>query len=125
MTAGNSFCSVPLQSGMFNAVPLHCFYVASVFRTRGCPIAIAISQHTLEYKSNVLLWPMAINVAPFLFEKKKKTNGAKVVFSGDDVPQKERALIVVNHRTEIDLMYLWDNCLNNQIHLPNILFQAV
>ncbi|KAK8683807.1 hypothetical protein V6N13_039853 [Hibiscus sabdariffa] len=38
-------------------------------------------------KSNVLLlWPMAIDV----------------VFSGDDVPQKERVLVVVNHRTEVD-----------------------
>ncbi|KAK9028798.1 hypothetical protein V6N11_025939 [Hibiscus sabdariffa] len=31
-----------------------------------------------------------------------------VVFSGDDVPQKERVLVVVNHRTEVDRMYPWD-----------------
>uniref|UniRef100_A0A7N0TC23 1-acylglycerol-3-phosphate O-acyltransferase n=1 Tax=Kalanchoe fedtschenkoi TaxID=63787 RepID=A0A7N0TC23_KALFE len=42
---------------------------------------------------------------PFLFEK---INGTKVVFSGDTVPPKERVLIIANHRTEVDWMYLWD-----------------
>ncbi|KAK6938775.1 Acyltransferase, C-terminal domain [Dillenia turbinata] len=42
---------------------------------------------------------------PFLFEK---INGTKVVFSGDKVPPKERVLIIANHRTEVDWMYLWD-----------------
>ncbi|KAF2315934.1 hypothetical protein GH714_040729 [Hevea brasiliensis] len=42
---------------------------------------------------------------PFLFEK---INGAKVVFYGDAVPAKERVLIIANHRTEVDRMYLWD-----------------
>ncbi|KAI3446072.1 hypothetical protein Pfo_002737 [Paulownia fortunei] len=41
----------------------------------------------------------------FLFEKINKT---KVVFSGDCVPDKERVLLIANHRTEVDWMYLWD-----------------
>ncbi|XP_042500686.1 probable 1-acyl-sn-glycerol-3-phosphate acyltransferase 5 [Macadamia integrifolia] len=42
---------------------------------------------------------------PFLFEKINKT---KVVFSGETVPAKERVLLIANHRTEVDWMYLWD-----------------
>ncbi|KAL5715137.1 1-acylglycerol-3-phosphate O-acyltransferase [Ranunculus cassubicifolius] len=42
---------------------------------------------------------------PFLFEKINKT---KVVFSGEIVPPKERILLIANHRTEVDWMYLWD-----------------
>ncbi|OIV99471.1 hypothetical protein TanjilG_17281 [Lupinus angustifolius] len=42
---------------------------------------------------------------PFLFEKINKT---KVVFSGDTVPSRERILLIANHRTEVDWMYLWD-----------------
>ncbi|XP_031125804.1 probable 1-acyl-sn-glycerol-3-phosphate acyltransferase 5 [Ipomoea triloba] len=42
---------------------------------------------------------------PFLFEKVNKT---KVVFSGDCVPNRERVLLIANHRTEVDWMYLWD-----------------
>nr|DAD40634.1 TPA_asm: hypothetical protein HUJ06_014957 [Nelumbo nucifera] len=42
---------------------------------------------------------------PFLFEKINKT---KVVFSGESVPKEERVLLIANHRTEVDWMYLWD-----------------
>ncbi|KEH30403.1 putative 1-acylglycerol-3-phosphate O-acyltransferase [Medicago truncatula] len=42
---------------------------------------------------------------PFLFEKINKT---KVVFSGDIVPSRERIVLIANHRTEVDWMYLWD-----------------
>ncbi|XP_012069535.1 probable 1-acyl-sn-glycerol-3-phosphate acyltransferase 5 [Jatropha curcas] len=42
---------------------------------------------------------------PFLFEKINKT---KVIFSGETVPAKERVLLIANHRTEVDWMYLWD-----------------
>ncbi|OVA18645.1 Phospholipid/glycerol acyltransferase [Macleaya cordata] len=50
------------------------------------------------FGSWVALWP-------FLFEKINKT---KVVFSGETVPARERVLIIANHRTEVDWMYLWD-----------------
>jgi lysocardiolipin and lysophospholipid acyltransferase len=42
---------------------------------------------------------------PFLFEKINRT---KVVFSGDSIPMRERVLLIANHRTEVDWMYLWD-----------------
>ncbi|CAI9104465.1 OLC1v1003141C1 [Oldenlandia corymbosa var. corymbosa] len=42
---------------------------------------------------------------PFFFEK---INQTKVVFSGESVPARERALLIANHRTEVDWMYLWD-----------------
>lgn len=42
---------------------------------------------------------------PFLFEKINKT---KVIFSGETVPPRERVLLIANHRTEVDWMYLWD-----------------
>ncbi|KAK9129961.1 hypothetical protein Sjap_010448 [Stephania japonica] len=42
---------------------------------------------------------------PFLFEK---INGTKIVFSGETIPARERALLLANHRTEVDWMYLWD-----------------
>lgn len=50
------------------------------------------------YGSWLALWP-------FLFEKINKT---KVIFSGETVPANERALLIANHRTEVDWMYLWD-----------------
>ncbi|KAH9289727.1 hypothetical protein KI387_033844, partial [Taxus chinensis] len=42
---------------------------------------------------------------PFLFEK---INGTKVIFSGDCVPPRERVLLICNHRTEVDWMYIWN-----------------
>ncbi|KAF4348188.1 hypothetical protein CsatB_006196 [Cannabis sativa] len=42
---------------------------------------------------------------PFLFEKINKT---KVIFSGETLPANERVLLIANHRTEVDWMYLWD-----------------
>lgn len=50
------------------------------------------------FGSWIALWP-------FWFEKMNRT---KVVFSGDCVPPKERVLLIANHRTEVDWMYLWD-----------------
>lgn len=48
---------------------------------------------------------------PFLFEKINKTI---VVFSGDIVPSRERILLIANHRTEVDWMYLWDLALRKE-----------
>lgn len=42
---------------------------------------------------------------PFLFEKINKT---KVIFCGETVPPRERVLLIANHKTEVDWMYLWD-----------------
>ncbi|XP_021738566.1 probable 1-acyl-sn-glycerol-3-phosphate acyltransferase 5 [Chenopodium quinoa] len=53
---------------------------------------------SVVFASWLALWP-------FLFEKINKT---KVVFSGVTVPDKERILLLANHRTEVDWMYIWD-----------------
>ncbi|EFJ37844.1 hypothetical protein SELMODRAFT_437414 [Selaginella moellendorffii] len=42
---------------------------------------------------------------PFLFEN---INETRVVFSGDRVPGGERAIVICNHRTEVDWMYIWN-----------------
>lgn len=50
------------------------------------------------FGSWLALWPL-------LFEKINKT---RVIFSGETVPTRERVLLMANHRTEVDWMYLWD-----------------
>ncbi|KAJ8538011.1 hypothetical protein K7X08_014551 [Anisodus acutangulus] len=52
-----------------------------------------------------LLFGLWLGLWPFLFEKVNETN---VIFSGDHVPQMERVLLIANHRTEVDWMYLWN-----------------
>ncbi|PIN22133.1 Lysophosphatidic acid acyltransferase LPAAT [Handroanthus impetiginosus] len=59
----------------------------------------------LSRKTTAFFFGCWIALWPFLFEKINKT---KVVFSGDHVPPKERVLLIANHRTEVDWMYLWD-----------------
>ncbi|KAL5704875.1 1-acylglycerol-3-phosphate O-acyltransferase [Ranunculus cassubicifolius] len=46
-----------------------------------------------------------LSLWPYLFEKVNKT---EVVFCGEVLPAGERALLIANHRTEVDWMYLWD-----------------
>ncbi|CAM8912463.1 unnamed protein product [Rhodiola kirilowii] len=59
----------------------------------------------LSRKVTSFLFGIWLALWPILFEKINKT---KVVFTGDSVPPKERVLIIANHRTEVDWMYLWD-----------------
>ncbi|PWA60285.1 lysophosphatidyl acyltransferase 4 [Artemisia annua] len=56
-------------------------------------------------KASSFLFGLWLALWPFLFEK---INGTKVIFSGETVPAKERVLIIANHRTEVDWMYIWD-----------------
>lgn len=42
---------------------------------------------------------------PYLFET---VNGTTVLFYGDSVPAEKRVLLIANHRTEVDWMYLWN-----------------
>ncbi|KAG6384394.1 hypothetical protein SASPL_155788 [Salvia splendens] len=56
-------------------------------------------------KAVSFLFGLWLGLWPFLFEKINKT---RVIFSGDQVPVEERVLIISNHRTEVDWMYLWD-----------------
>ncbi|XP_073292701.1 probable 1-acyl-sn-glycerol-3-phosphate acyltransferase 5 isoform X2 [Primulina huaijiensis] len=64
-------------------------------------------------KASAFFFGIWIALWPFFFEKINKT---KVVFSGDQVPDKERVLLVANHRTEVDWMYLWDLALRKGCH---------
>ncbi|KAL0334769.1 UNVERIFIED_CONTAM: putative 1-acyl-sn-glycerol-3-phosphate acyltransferase 5 [Sesamum radiatum] len=73
--------------GFWTAIPLRFF---SVHHSRKATAFI--------FGSWIALWP-------FWFEKINRT---KVVFSGDRVPAEDRVLLIANHRTEVDWMYLWD-----------------
>lgn len=52
-----------------------------------------------------------LSMWPFFFEKINKT---RVVFSGHKVPQAERAIVLCNHRTEVDWMYIWSLALRKK-----------
>lgn len=69
--------------------------------------AIALRFFSVHHsrKATAFFFGSWIALWPFWFEKINKT---KVVFSGDCVPAKERVLLLANHRTEVDWMYLWD-----------------
>ncbi|KAH6780013.1 lysophosphatidyl acyltransferase 5 [Perilla frutescens var. hirtella] len=69
--------------------------------------AVPLRFFSLHHSRNATAFFFGIWIAlwPFWFEKINKT---KVVFSGDLVPAKERVLLIANHRTEVDWMYLWD-----------------
>ncbi|KAJ9567421.1 hypothetical protein OSB04_003387 [Centaurea solstitialis] len=56
-------------------------------------------------KTSSFLFGLWLALWPFLFEK---INNTKVIFSGETVPERERVLVIANHRTEVDWMYLWD-----------------
>ncbi|KAJ8762176.1 hypothetical protein K2173_007330 [Erythroxylum novogranatense] len=73
----------------------------------GPPVAILMRLVSIRHcrKATFFLFALWLALWPFLFEK---INGTKVVLSGDTVPARERILIVANHRTEVDWMYLWD-----------------
>ncbi|KAK4859403.1 hypothetical protein QYF36_004844 [Acer negundo] len=69
-------------------------------------IAFGLRLFSVHYcrKATAFLFGLWLALWPFLFEK---INGTKMVFSGDSVPAKERVLLIANHRTEVDWMYLW------------------
>lgn len=70
-------------------------------------VAVLLRLFSIHYnrKATSFLFGSWLALWPFLFEK---INGTKVVFSGDSVPPRERILIIANHKTEVDWMYLWD-----------------
>lgn len=69
--------------------------------------AVVLRFFSVHYSRTATAFFFGIWIAlwPFLFEIINKT---KVIFSGDSVPAKERVLLIANHRTEVDWMYLWD-----------------
>lgn len=86
------------------------------------PVAVMLRFLSLHYsrKATSFLFALWLALWPFLFEK---INGTKVVFSGDSLPMRERVLLIANHRTEVDWMYLWDLALRKGClgHLKYIL----
>ncbi|XP_024389863.1 probable 1-acyl-sn-glycerol-3-phosphate acyltransferase 5 [Physcomitrium patens] len=46
-----------------------------------------------------------LSMWPYLFEE---VNETKVIFAGDKVPKENRVMVMCNHRTEVDWMYIWN-----------------
>lgn len=69
--------------------------------------AVVLRLFSVDYsrKSVSFLFGLWLGMWPFLFEKINRT---RFIFSGDRVPVEERILIIANHRTEVDWMYLWN-----------------
>uniref|UniRef100_M1BER4 1-acyl-sn-glycerol-3-phosphate acyltransferase 4 n=1 Tax=Solanum tuberosum TaxID=4113 RepID=M1BER4_SOLTU len=81
---------------------------AFVFLIYFVPVAVVLLRlfSTLYSRKVVaLLFGLWLGLWPFLFEKVNETT---VVFSGDKVPPRERVLLIANHRTEVDWMYVWN-----------------
>lgn len=90
------FCLLVLLSTAF-VILVYCgFFTAVILRLFS--IHYSRKATAFFFGSWLALWP-------FLFEKINKT---KVIFSGETLPERERVLIIANHRTEVDWMYLWD-----------------
>lgn len=90
------------------------FSTAFMFLVYFGPIAtVMLRFFSVHYsrKASSLLFGLWLALWPFLFEKINKT---KVVFSGETVPAKERVLLIANHKTEVDWMYLWDLALRKE-----------
>lgn len=95
---------------MFRGIMCLFIYLSSAFMVLICcaPITcMLVRLFSVHYsrKATAFLFGVWLSLWPFLFEKINKT---KVVFSGDIVPKDERVLLIANHRTEVDWMYLWD-----------------
>ncbi|XP_062101465.1 probable 1-acyl-sn-glycerol-3-phosphate acyltransferase 4 [Humulus lupulus] len=71
------------------------------------PFAVILRLSSIRWSRKVTSFVFSLWLAlwPFLFEKVNRT---RVVFYGDTVPSKERVMVIANHRTEVDWMYLWD-----------------
>ena len=80
---------------------------AFMFLVYFAPFAVILRFFSIHCSRKATSFVFAIWLAlwPFLFEK---INMTKVVFYGDTVPSKERVMLIANHRTEVDWMYLWD-----------------
>lgn len=81
---------------------------AFMFLVYCAPVAALLLRFfSIHYSRIVIsfLFSKWLSLWPFLFEK---INNTKVIFSGDKVPEKERVLLISNHRTEVDWMYLWN-----------------
>ncbi|KAI4387684.1 hypothetical protein MLD38_000097 [Melastoma candidum] len=73
----------------------------------GFVTAVLLRLFSIHYsrRATSFLFGIWLALWPTFFEKINKT---KLIFSGDYVPAGERVLLIANHRTEVDWMYLWD-----------------
>ncbi|KAL8234750.1 hypothetical protein R6Q59_020850 [Mikania micrantha] len=89
-------CLLVLLSTAF-VILVYCGFITAVV-LRFFSIHYSRKATAFFFGSWLALWPL-------LFEKINKT---KVIFYGETVPADVRVLIIANHRTEVDWMYLWD-----------------
>lgn len=73
----------------------------------GPPSFLILRLFSIHYSRRVtsFLFGHWLAMWPLWFEK---INGTKVIFAGERVPARERVLLLANHRTEVDWMYIWD-----------------
>lgn len=73
----------------------------------GPPSFLVLRLFSVHYSRKVIsfLFGHWLAMWPLWFEK---INGTKVIFAGERVPARERVLLLANHRTEVDWMYIWD-----------------
>lgn len=71
------------------------------------PAAVFTRLFSVHYSRTLVtfLFGLWLGLWPFLFEK---INKVKVIFSGEKAPLEKNVLIIANHRTEVDWMYLWN-----------------
>ncbi|OIW03464.1 hypothetical protein TanjilG_14689 [Lupinus angustifolius] len=68
-------------------------------------VVFPLASKRISRKAVSFFFGIWLSMWPSLFEKINKT---KIVFSGDSIPKNERVLVIANHRTEVDWMFLWD-----------------
>ncbi|KAE9586175.1 hypothetical protein Lal_00010177 [Lupinus albus] len=80
-------------------------FICLVYLAPLAVVVISLVSKRCSRKAVSFFFGIWLSMWPYLFEKINKT---KVVFSGDRIPMKERVLLIANHRTEVDWMFLWD-----------------
>ncbi|XP_054820177.1 probable 1-acyl-sn-glycerol-3-phosphate acyltransferase 5 isoform X2 [Prosopis cineraria] len=92
--------------GLVCLVVLFCTaFIMIVYFGFACAVIVRLFSIHYSRKATSFFFGAWLALWPFLFEKINKT---KVTFSGDIVQSEERILLIANHRTEVDWMYLWD-----------------
>lgn len=63
------------------------------------PVSVSLSRKLVSFLFGAWLAMYVFNV--------EVVNGTRVLFSGDAVPSGERVILICNHRTELDWIYIW------------------
>ncbi|EPS62079.1 hypothetical protein M569_12713, partial [Genlisea aurea] len=94
---------------IFRGVLCLVIYLSTAFMllTYLAPVALLLRLLSVHYSRKFVssLFGLWLGLWPVLFEKINKT---RVIFSGDRIPVEKRVLVMSNHRTEVDWMYLWN-----------------